>query len=66
MYYEAFQQLNLTRPVTFGAAMPILLTEVECLCRLWQMPNAEHWPFFNILRQVDLGYLDLLDRGKKR
>jgi len=47
-----------------GVLLPIPLTEIEAYCRLADVPAGERLAFARLIRQVDLGFLELLDKKK--
>lgn len=65
-YYEAFQILTHSRQIGMGGALPIPLSEVEVLMRLYQIPTAERIGFVRIIRAIDLTYLELIEQRRTK
>jgi len=61
-WYSAFQELSCSRAVSMAGALPIPLSEIDAYCRFTCVPHVERASFLRIIRQVDLGYLDLLSK----
>ena len=57
--------LTHSRTIGFGGPLPIPLVEVECFTRLYSVPDYERVAFVKVLRRLDMGYLDLIDKRKK-
>lgn len=65
-YYEAFGFLSLSRPISFGGALPISLAEIEVYSRLAAIAEHERLAFARTIRRIDTDYLALVERKKPK
>lgn len=49
-----------------GGALPIPLSEIEVLMRLYQIPKGDRLSFVRIIRAADLAYLELLEKRRSK
>jgi len=49
-----------------GGALPIPLSEIEVLMRLYQIPRCDRLSFVRIIRAADLTYLELIEKRRPK
>lgn len=63
---EAFYYLTASRPMGMDGPIPIPVSEVDAYCRLIGTPQLERQAFLRMIRRLDIGYLELIEKQRSQ